>query len=150
VTPLSTFFSQIGAWGWLIAAAVLFILEVVAPGMHMIWFAVAALAVGGLALLYPITWPLQIALFLAVAALSAIAARRVMKNDDTAQGQGNLNVRAAQYMGQTFEVAEAISGGRGRVKVGDTLWLAEGPDAPAGARVRVVGANGIVLVVQAA
>jgi len=34
------------------------------------------------------------------------------------------------------------------VYAGDTLWLAEGPDTPAGAPVRVVAANASVLVVE--
>ena len=35
-----------------------------------------------------------------------------------------------------------------KVHAGDTLWLAEGPDTPAGAPVRVVAANASVLVVE--
>jgi membrane protein implicated in regulation of membrane protease activity len=34
------------------------------------------------------------------------------------------------------------------VRVGDTLWSAEGEDAPQGATVEVTGVNGTVLVVQ--
>jgi membrane protein implicated in regulation of membrane protease activity len=44
-------------------------------------------------------------------------------------------------------VEQAIENGRGRVRVGDTLWSAEGPDAPAGTRVTVTGSKGTVLVV---
>ena len=53
-------------------------------------------------------------------------------------------------MGRVVIVAEAIEGGRGRVRVGDTLWPAEGPDAPPGAEVRVTAAKGTVLVVERA
>jgi membrane protein implicated in regulation of membrane protease activity len=45
-------------------------------------------------------------------------------------------------------VEEAIAHGRGRVRIGDTLWLVEGPDAPAGAQVRVTAAEGAVLQVE--
>jgi len=45
-------------------------------------------------------------------------------------------------------VAEAIDGGRGKVRVGDTLWPAEGPDAAAGAEVRVIAAKATVQVVE--
>jgi hypothetical protein len=36
------------------------------------------------------------------------------------------------------------------VRVGDTLWNAEGPDLPKGARAKVTGTNGTVLIVAAA
>jgi membrane protein implicated in regulation of membrane protease activity len=57
----------------------------------------------------------------------------------------DLNRRAAQLVGRLLLVAEAIEGGRGKVSAGDTLWAAEGADAPAGARVSVTGSNGTTL-----
>jgi inner membrane protein len=45
-------------------------------------------------------------------------------------------------------VVTAIENGEGRVKVGDSVWVARGPDASAGSRVRVVGAQGACLTVQ--
>jgi membrane protein implicated in regulation of membrane protease activity len=47
-------------------------------------------------------------------------------------------------------VEEPIVHGRGKVRIGDTLWMAEGPDAPAGAEVRVTAAQGAVLRVELA
>jgi len=41
--------------------------------------------------------------------------------------QPNLNRPAAQLVGRVVVVAEAIEGGRGKVRVGDTLWPVEGP-----------------------
>ena len=62
----------------------------------------------------------------------------------------SLNARGGELVGRVLTVAEAIEGGRGKVHAGDTLWLAEGPDTPAGAAVRVVAANANVLVVERA
>jgi inner membrane protein len=45
-------------------------------------------------------------------------------------------------------VVEAIADGHGRVKVGDSVWNARGTDASVGARVRVTGADGAVLLVE--
>jgi hypothetical protein len=146
----SSVFSGLGAWNWMILAALLFLLEMAAPGLHIVWFALAALIVGGIALAVPLAWQLQVLLFLVLAVLLAVLARRLARGAASRTDQPLLNERAAQYVGQTFLVAEPIAGGRGRVKVGDTLWLAEGQDAPAGARVRVTGAKGTVLMVEAA
>ncbi len=62
--------------------------------------------------------------------------------------QPYLNRPAAQIVGRVLVVAEAIEGGRGKVRVGDTLWPVQGPDLPAGSEVRVVAASGTVLQVE--
>ena len=62
----------------------------------------------------------------------------------------NLNRPAAQLVGRVLVLAEAIEGGRGKVRVGDTLWPVEGPDAPAGTEVKVIAAKGTVLQVEQA
>jgi inner membrane protein len=51
-------------------------------------------------------------------------------------------------LGRHLIVAEAIVNGRGKVRVGDTVWLAEGDDAPAGATVEVIGISGTTLKVR--
>ena len=62
--------------------------------------------------------------------------------------QPDLNRPAVQLVGRVLVVVEPIEGGRGKVRVGDTLWPAEGPDLPAGAEVRVTAAKGTVLQVE--
>lgn len=57
----------------------------------------------------------------------------------------HLNRRGHQLVGRTGVVAAAIDGGRGRVKIGDGLWDAEGPDLPEGAAVAIVAANSTIL-----
>ena len=47
-------------------------------------------------------------------------------------------------------VETAIENNKGRVRVGDGVWNARGPDAPAGASVRIVAADGTVLTVELA
>jgi len=47
-----------------------------------------------------------------------------------------------------FHLDQAIVDGRGRVKVGDAFWIAEGEDLPAGARVRVVAVSNMSLQVR--
>jgi inner membrane protein len=64
--------------------------------------------------------------------------------------QPDLNIRAQQYVGRMVVVEQAIQNGRGKVRVGDTLWQAEGLDAPAGSRVKITATNGNVLVVERA
>ena len=64
--------------------------------------------------------------------------------------QSSLNLRGQQYVGKTFVLEQPIAEGRGKLRVGDTLWSAEGPDLDAGKRVRVTAVKGTVLVVEGA
>jgi membrane protein implicated in regulation of membrane protease activity len=59
----------------------------------------------------------------------------------------DINAPGSQFIGRIVVVEEAIADGRGKVRAGDTIWLAQGEDAPHGARVLVTGVNGTALVV---
>ncbi len=135
-------------WGWLVFAALLGIAEVMIPGVFLIWIAIAAAITGLVALALPIALPLQFLLFAALSIAAVYAGRRWYVDHPVASTDPLLNDRTARLMGQTVTVVEAIRGGEGRVKVGDSVWTATGPDADVGARVRVVGADGTLLRVE--
>jgi len=78
------------------------------------------------------------------------AGRRWYRRSPSTASSHGLNDRTAKLIGKTVEVCEAIVAGEGRVKVGDGAWSAAGPDAPAGALVRITGATGNVLLVEPA
>lgn len=59
--------------------------------------------------------------------------------------QPELNRPSAQLVGRLAVVEDAIVHGRGKVRIGDMIWTAEGPDMPAGSQVRVTAAEGSVL-----
>ena len=67
----------------------------------------------------------------------------VLKTD-----QPDLNRRPEQLVGRVLVVEEAIDGGRGKVRAGDTLWPAVGPDMPAGVDARITAVRGTVLLVE--
>ena len=45
-----------------------------------------------------------------------------------------LNRRGEQLIGRIATLTEPIKDGRGRVRIGDTMWRVSGPDLPAGAQ----------------
>jgi inner membrane protein len=138
-------------WHWWIAAAALAAIETFLPGAVAIWFAASAAAVGALTLLLPLPWQLQLVLFGVLGIVAVYLWRRYDKArpDRDKSDQPLLNQRAQQYVGRESKLSEAIVNGRGKVYIGDGAWTVRGPDLPAGARVRVVGAEGTVLVVEA-
>lgn len=134
---------------WLAGALVLAILEVLAPGFFMIFLAVGAAITGFAALIAPGLHLIVQALLFALFSGGAIAlGRRWYHRSPSTAGVPGMNDRTAGLIGRTVEVCEAIVGGEGRVKVGDGAWSASGPDTPAGARVRITGAAGSVLLVE--
>ena len=135
-------------WAWLVFAALLGIAEVMIPGVFLIWIAIAAAITGLAALALPIGLPLQLLIFAALSIAAVWAGRRWHVDHPVASTDPLLNDRTARLIGQTVTVVEPIVGGEGRVKVGDSVWTALGPDADAGARVRVIAAEGTALRVE--
>ncbi len=144
------FLASLGPWNWLIAAVLLFILEVFAPGVFLLWFGVAAAVVGLLTMVFdvPVLW--QAILFGLAAIASVLIGHKLFPYSTNVSDRSSLNLRGQQYVGRTFTLEQPIIEGRGKLKVGDSLWSAEGPDLAAGARVRVTGVKGTVLVVEGA
>jgi inner membrane protein len=134
---------------WLAAALVLAIMEVIAPGFFMIFLAVGAAITGFIVLIAPGLHLIAQALLFALFSGVAVAlGRRWYHRSPSTVGVPGMNDRTAKLIGRTVEVCEPIIGGEGRVKVGDGAWTANGPDMPAGARVRITGAAGSVLLVE--
>jgi membrane protein implicated in regulation of membrane protease activity len=147
---LSEFLWNLGAWNWFIVAVALFALESVVPGVHFVWFGVAAVIVGALGLTLEIAWEWQLITFAIISCITVFFARRYAAPDMAHSDEPDLNARALQYVGRVVTVEQAIADGRGKVRVGDTVWNAQGTDAPQGARVRITGSNGTCLVVDLA
>jgi membrane protein implicated in regulation of membrane protease activity len=145
---LSEFFWNLGAWNWFIVAVALFALESVVPGVHFVWFGVAAVIVGALGLTLDIAWEWQLITFAVISCITVFFARRYAAPDMAHSDEPDLNARAVQYVGRVVTVEQAIADGRGKVRVGDTVWNAQGSDAPQGARVRITGTNGTCLLVE--
>lgn len=138
---LVSFFSELGPWNWMALGFVLLILEILVPGVFLLWIGLAALLVGGLSLLFWDAgfwvWQLQVMVFLALSIGCALAGKKIMGRRGDETDQPLLNQRGAQLVGRVATLTEPIVDGRGRVKIGDTTWRVSGPDLPAGTKVRV-------------
>jgi membrane protein implicated in regulation of membrane protease activity len=150
-----TTFATGTAWSWLVLGLALVIAEVVAPTFWLLWPGLSALAIGLVTVLTgPFDWRIQGLLFTLLAIALTVAGRRfVAARAKTPREAPSLNRRAEQYKGRVVRVTESFAGGRGRVAVDDTAWLAHAVDAtnPAsGEAVEVVGVEGTVLRVKSA
>ena len=135
-------------WFWLSLGLILGAAEMVAPGFFLMWLGLAAIIVGILDYFLPITVAYQVAMFAILSVLTVFAGKKFLADNPIETDDPKLNDRGARLTGEIVTVVEAITDGQGRVKVGDTVWAARGTDAASGARVRVTGADGAVLLVE--
>jgi membrane protein implicated in regulation of membrane protease activity len=130
------------------------IFEVAAPGIFLLWFGVAALIVGAVAILFGealgLGWQIQVILFLVLSVIAVFIGRRLIGATDVVSDEPLLNMRGEQLIGQVVTLEEATVNGRGRARVGDSLWRVTGPDLAAGTRVRITGIDHGTLVIEMA
>ena len=137
-------------WWWLAAAVLLGIGEIITPGVFLIWVAMAASVTGVIAMLTGIALPFQFLIFALLCLTAVWAGRRWYADNPVASQDPLLNNRTARLIGEVVIVAEAIRHGKGRVRVGDSIWDCSGEDADEGAAVRITGAQGSLLLVEPA
>jgi inner membrane protein len=145
--------SELGPWNWVAAGVLLLALEIVIPGVYLLWLGLAAITVGVFSVMFANAafwpWEVQILAFLALSLVLAYFGQHIMaKGDET--DEPLLNRRGEQLLGRTATLSEPIAEGRGRIKLGDTIWRVKGPDLPVGARVKVMSVDGNELAVEAA
>jgi len=136
-------------WTWLALGLVLAVAEMVVPGVFLIWFAGAAILVGLLSAVVALPLPVEIAIFAALAVVNVLIGQRWLKRHPVESADPLMNRRGARLVGQSVVVTQAIEHGAGRVRCGDTDWMAQGPDAAVGARLTVTGSRGSILIVEA-
>ena len=136
-------------WLWLIGGVLLLILEVMAPGVFLVFIGAAAIATGVFTLLFDLGAASQLALFALYAVIAVMVGRRFYANRISDSADPLLNDRAARLVGRVVTVVEPVDDHNGRVRVGDSEWTARGGPAAAGERVRITGVDGNCLKVEA-
>ena len=132
---------------WLIAGLILLMVEMLAPGVFMMWLGLAAIGTGMVTLSADIGFELQVVTFAVFSAISLAVGLRLRRP------QTRLNTQSAGLAGR-LATALVFQGREGRVRVGDSDWAARVPTdvrpPEPGARLRVEGVEGTVLIVRPA
>ncbi|MBS0561330.1 MAG: NfeD family protein [Proteobacteria bacterium] len=138
-------------WGWAIAAAALGWAEIHVPGAYLIWIALGAALTAAAEAAFGLRLEAQLIVLIVASALSCgvgffVYGRRTRRPDPGAR----LNSRDRLMVGQAGTVCTALVNGEGKVRVGDTVWLAAGPDLPEGTPVVIRSVRASRLVVERA
>lgn len=124
---------------WWTIGFVLLAAETLIPGATLLWFGIAAIALGVVLIAVPTMGAVpQVILFGVFSVISVGIYWKYFRKGEPKSDQPLLNRRGDQMIGRVYVVEEAIVNGQGKVRVGDTLWLVQGEDCAVGARVRVL------------
>ena len=149
-----TFLAEMPFWYWWVFALFLLVVELLTGSTYFFWPAIAAF-VAGFMDLWPFDgqWQLQLIVFAAVTvALSVFAPPYVKPWLHRSQSDHlTLNERGAQKIGRRVTVETAFVNGAGKVRMGDTLWIAEsenGESFAEGVQVEITKTEGTKLFVK--
>ena len=137
-----------GSWNWFILGTVLLALEMAVPGTFLLWFGIAALAVGLLSRFIVWSWQLQLLAFAIISIALIPVWRYFVRRADGRSDHAILNRRTEAFVNREFTLEKPIADGSGVIRIDDTIWRVSGPDCPAGSRVRVTRADGANLQVE--
>lgn len=146
------FFSSWGFWAWLSIGLLLMIAELFIPGTFVMWFGFGAVLTGlVVGIVGEMSVAMQLLIFSIMSVISLCLGIFVYgKVFGPNKEKGNETRTGAQRLiGKSFIVSEAIQNGKGKVTVGDTVWLARSKHKIAkDTEVVVVGVDGTQLLVE--
>lgn len=143
------FLAANGPWSWIIAGLLLLGLELVVSGFFLVWLGIAGILTGLITFAQPLPWAWQWLIFGALSLISILVWTSFSRRRRASSGEPELNRRTDRYIGHEAVLDRPIVDGYGRLALGDTIWRIAGPDLPVGQRIRIVGADGAVLRVEA-
>ena len=139
---------------WLIIGMLFSLLELIVPGVYLIWFGFAGFAMSILTWLVPMVYTTQLIWFAVFSAIFAVIGlfvyRYIFERTKTPKDYQNLNNSAEQNVGKTVTVAEDVIDNQTKVKIGDSYWVAytEKP-LKQGDSAKVVGVkDSLILVIE--
>ncbi len=140
---------QLEPWHWMALGIILLAIEIIISTELLLGIGLGAL---GVALIYKISpnlsWQMQLVWFGLLSVVFTVVYWKKFRASKQQSDQPLLNQRTQQLIGKTTTLFEPIVNGTGKVQIADALWTVKGPEIEKGAPVRIVGAEGMVLIVE--
>lgn len=136
--------------GWLTLGFVLLALELLAPGVFIMWWGLSALILAALSAFLPhLGIAYQIPIFAILAIIFSLIWWKYQHGKDKQDDeQTSLNSREHVMIGAKGVIVEILENGIARGKFGDTTWRVIGTDLKIGDKVQVQKVEGITLFVH--
>jgi len=136
-------------WLWLSSGILLLAAETALPGIFLFWLGLAAVATGLLLFALPLPFAAQLVAFAMLGLASIVLGRFIQRRETRGPTDAPfLNERGRSLLGKVYRLETAIVDGAGSVRIGDSVWRVSGPEAAAGAHVKVTGVDGGTLMVE--
>lgn len=136
-------------WHWWILAVALIIVEILLPSFFALWLAIAAALTGLLLLMLPgLGWEWQLLVFAMLSIVSIVAWRRYYQKHPIKTDEPLLNRRGEGYVGRVLTLSQPIVDGIGKIRLDDSTWKVQGPDCPAGSKIRITALDNVVFTVE--
>ena len=138
-------------WSWVVLAGVAGLAELHFPGGYLVWIALGAAITAAIEFAWRSSFEAQVITFALASALSCGLGYFVYRHyHRRPSGHAILNQRDRAMIGAHGVVSTALVGGRGKVRLGDVVWQAQGPDLPEGTPVVVTATKNSWVVVEPA
>ena len=149
---MQAFFSSWGMWSWMSLGVILMILELLIPGTFLIWFGLGAILTGLTVLMFSgLSVSAQLLIFVIMSLICVAFGIFVYAKifGPNKENDSNKKTGANRYIGSRFTVVDPIKNGRGKIAVGDSVWIAlSDKDFKKGDEITVVGVKGTQLIVE--
>ena len=143
-------FHTFGSWHWIGLAAIAFLIEILSSTGFLLWVGISSILVAILLLLFhSLTLGVQLLIFSILSILTALLWKMYLLYHPIHSADPTLNRRAEQYIGREFTLQGPIINGMSKIRVDDSMWLVKCNEVLSdGAHVRVIGADGVVLLIE--
>lgn len=137
---------------WFTLGICLIVLEMLLPGIFLMWFGVSALIVGLITLIITMSINAELVLFAITSICSVVLVIIIMRKQSPnthATVTHNLNqIRGSEFIGMQFTLDSNVQNQQGKLNIGDTVWLLKGPDAVAGTDIIITNVENNALIFQ--
>src|SRR5215472_10667373 len=132
-------------WIFAIGSILVAIAELHSPGYYLIWIAIGGAITALASFALALSLSAQLGIFAVACSVSCVCGYFVYQRLIKSNGRpAPLNQRNLEMVGTKGVVTQALENGHGKVKLGDSVWLAEGPNMKTGTPVVVTEVRGTV------
>ena len=134
-----------GGW-WIVAGILLVALELMLPGVFLVFVGAAAIATGAFVWAFDLGLTESLVLMALYTTVAVLIGKRLYARPAIDESDGMMNDLGLRVIGRGVTAVRDFEHGEGRVKLGDSEWSARGPsDVKAGDRLEIRAVEGTCL-----